>query len=143
MTQQNTPHYHTSYTIFGLTMGAVLALSGFSDFEQVHKMFILEDFRLLFAFAGAVVLSMLGFFLVGRGKTISKKKFNAGTVPGSILFGAGWAITGACPSIALVQLGQGQLAAVYTLLGIALGVWIYRKMTSGSAIQLDNGVCGE
>lgn len=134
---------HFAYGFFGLAMGTILGMSGFSDFEQVHKMFVFEDLRLLMGFAGAVGLSMMGFFILGRGRDIAKKKYNKGTIPGSIMFGAGWAICGACPSIALVQLGQGQLAAIYTLLGIGFGVWVYRKLSSGQSMKLDNGVCGE
>ncbi|MGD8567451.1 MAG: YeeE/YedE thiosulfate transporter family protein [Gammaproteobacteria bacterium] len=71
-----------------------------------------------------------------------KKSYHAGTVPGSIMFGVGWAITGACPSVALVQLGEGQFAAAFTLLGICLGVLSYRSLTAGS-LKFDTGVCGE
>jgi uncharacterized membrane protein YedE/YeeE len=42
-------------------------------------------------------------------------------VPGALLFGVGWAISGACPSIAFVQLGQGQLGALATIAGIFVG----------------------
>ncbi|NIR60428.1 MAG: YeeE/YedE family protein [Gammaproteobacteria bacterium] len=133
---------HAAYGLFGLSMGVILSAVGFSDFKEVHRMFIFADFRLLLVFATAVALAMVGFALLGRRRRIPTKTLNKGTVPGSIAFGAGWAITGACPSIALVQLGEGQLAAVLTLLGILFGVWIYRRLATG-ALQLDTGVCGE
>jgi uncharacterized membrane protein YedE/YeeE len=41
------------------------------------------------------------------------------------LFGVGWALSGACPAIALVQLGEGQFVALFTLLGIFAGNWLY------------------
>ena len=44
---------------------------------------------------------------------------------GGVLFGAGWALTGACPSIALVQLGEGKLGALVTLVGIFAGNALY------------------
>jgi uncharacterized membrane protein YedE/YeeE len=44
---------------------------------------------------------------------------------GGALFGVGWALSGACPSIALVQLGEGQLGALVTLAGIFLGNLAY------------------
>lgn len=135
-------YQHLTHGIFGLVMGLTLSFSGLSDFSEIHKMFTFADTRLYLLFAGAVLLSMIGFFLLGRSKKLVRKKFNKGTLPGSILFGIGWAITGACPAIALVQLGEGQLAAVVTILGILLGVWAFRRLTS-SALQLDSGVCGE
>jgi len=133
---------YLKYGFFGIFMGMTLSLVGFTDFTEVHKMFIFADFRLLLLFAGAVGLSFVGFALLGRNANIAKKTYNSGTIPGSIMFGVGWAITGACPSIALVQLGEGKLAAIFTILGILFGVWAYRKLAAGG-MKLDTGICGE
>ena len=133
---------HLIYAVFGLAMGVVLSRTGFTDFSEVHNMFTLTDSRLLLAFIVSIGISMLGFLILARGKHIAKKSFNKGTIPGSIIFGTGWALTGACPSIALVQLGEGKLAAVFSLLGILAGVWVYRRLAAGS-LQLDTGICGE
>ena len=133
---------HFLYGVFGLAMGLILSFIGFTSYEEIHKMFTFSDLRLLLAFMGAVGLLVLGFAILTRSRNMPKKKFNKGTIPGSVLFGAGWAITGSCPSIALVQLGEGQLAAVFVVFGIFLGVWMYRNIASG-ALKLDTGVCGE
>jgi uncharacterized membrane protein YedE/YeeE len=138
----STLNQHVKYGFFGLLMGATLSLVGFTDFAEVHKMFIFADLRLLFLFAATVGITMAAFAILGRNANIPKKSYTKGTIPGSILFGAGWAITGACPSIALVQLGEGKLVAGFTILGILAGVWGYRKLASGG-LQLDTGVCGE
>jgi uncharacterized membrane protein YedE/YeeE len=139
----NTPtSLYVWYAIFGTLMGVTLSMGGFSDFEQVHKLFLLQNIPLLLVFVGAIALSMLGFFTIFKNRDIPKKVYNSGTVPGSIMFGIGWAMTGACPSIALVQLGEGKLAALLTISGILAGVWIYRKIAAPT-FQLDTGVCGE
>ncbi len=136
------PRQHLLYGVFGLLMGVVLSKTGFSDFGEVHAMFTLQDPRLLAGFAGSIALSMLGFFLLARGKAVARKAFNKGTLPGSVLFGIGWALTGACPSIALVQLGEGKVAAVFTLFGIFFGVWAYRRLAAGR-LSFEAGICGE
>ena len=59
------------------------------------------------------------------GATWSPRRLHQGTIVGGILFGAGWALSGACPGIALVQIGEGQLGAIATLGGILVGNWIY------------------
>jgi len=133
---------HLAYGFWGLVMGLVLSSTGFSNFKEVHNMFVFADLRLYYVFVGAVVLSALGFMLLKSIKNSNKKNYHSGTIPGSTLFGIGWAITGACPSIALVQLGEGQFAALFTLLGIYLGILVYRSLSSGS-LKLDTGVCGE
>lgn len=133
---------HFTLGVFGLLMGITLGFGGFADYDEVHRMFTLADFRLLFAFTGAIVLIMIGFAILARGKNVAKKAYTKGTIPGSIMFGIGWAITGACPSIALVQIGQGQIAALFTVFGILSGVWVYRRLAVGS-FKLDTGICGE
>lgn len=130
------------YAFFGVGMGVTLSLGGLSDFKQIHTLFLLQNIPLLLVFAGSIGLSMLGFMTIFRNREITRKKYNEGTIPGSIMFGIGWAMTGACPSIALVQLGEGQLAAGLTIVGIVSGIWIYRKIAAPT-FQLDTGVCGE
>jgi len=139
---KNSASEHILYGVMGVVMGVTLSLTGFADFTQVHHLFTFQDYHLLFTFMGAVALSMIGFFTLFRGRDIAKKTFNSGTIPGSIMFGVGWAITGACPSIALVQVGEGQLAAIVTIIGVGSGVWMYRKIAAPT-FQLDTGVCGE
>lgn len=131
---------HLVHAFLGLGLGFALSRIGFSNYSEIHRMFIFSDLRLLFTFAGAVMLSMIGFFVLARGHQIPRKHFHPGTVPGSILFGAGWALTGSCPGIAIVQLGEGQLAAAFTLLGILFGVWAYRQ-AHAQIFNWDTGAC--
>lgn len=130
------------YSFFGLALGTTLSMSGFTDYAQVHSLFILQNIPMLLMFATAIGLNMVGFMILTRNRITPKKKFTKGTISGSILFGVGWALTGACPSIALVQLGEGKVAAISTIVGILAGVWIYRRATA-SALQFDTGICGE
>lgn len=131
---------HIRYGLLGLLMGLVLSYAGFGDYSELHKMFTFVDLRLLFTFAGAVGFAMMVFWMLGSSQ-MEKKTLHPGTIPGSILFGAGWAITGACPSLALVQLGQGYLSAILTLVGILGGAWIYRHVHA-RYFNWDTGSCG-
>jgi uncharacterized protein len=118
----------------GLAMGIALSAGGFTDWAEVHRMFTLglqdggpscDTLRLMLAFCLAALLAGLGFLLLARRDAIPMKPIHRGTVPGAALFGAGWAITGACPAAALVQLGEGKLAALATLAGILAGSWLH------------------
>ncbi len=131
---------HATYAALGLGMGFALSRIGFSNYGELHRMFVFSDFRLLFTFAGAVLLTMIGFQVLARGQRIPRKPFHPGTIPGSILFGAGWALTGSCPGIAIVQIGEGQLAAAFTLLGILFGVWAHRQ-AHAHIFSWDTGAC--
>lgn len=132
--------YHLLFAIFGLVMGFCLYWIGFADYDEVHRLFIMEDLRLLFTFAGAVVLAGVGFATLARHQSLPPKPLHKGTIPGGILFGIGWAITGACPSIAMVQLGVGKLPALVTIAGIIIGVWIFRNLRA-RFFNWDTGAC--
>ena len=54
---------HIFLGLFGLLMGMSLALIGFADFGEVHRMFTFADLRLLLAFAGAVAIIMAGYVI--------------------------------------------------------------------------------
>ncbi|VAW54088.1 Malonyl CoA-acyl carrier protein transacylase [hydrothermal vent metagenome] len=126
---------------FGLLVGMAMSFIGFSDFSEIHKMFTLSDFRLIFTFMGAVSLLAIGFFIVDRENKIPRQKYHQGIIPGSILFGAGWAVTGSCPIISMIQLGEGKMAAVLVIFGVFFGTWAFRRVAAG--LTLDTGVCGE
>lgn len=131
---------HIFLGLFGLLMGMSLTFIGFADFGETHRMFTFADLRLLMAFAAAVAIIMVGYAVLARGKKIPRKLLHKGTIPGGVLFGLGWAITGACPSVALVQLGEGYLPALATMTGIAAGVWAYR-LAQARYFHWDTGAC--
>jgi uncharacterized membrane protein YedE/YeeE len=125
---------HLSVAVLGVTLGVVISASGLSDWGEVHRMFslgigqggfTLDNLRLALAFGGAVVLSVVGFRAFARYDEIPAKPVRAGTVPGAILFGAGWALAGACPGAALVQIGEGKTAAFVSLAGMLAGAWLH------------------
>lgn len=136
---------HLKYILLGTLMGFIVARIGFSNYEQLHNMFVFSDLRMLYAFMAAVALSMVIFFIFSylrtRNLPENRRIFTPGTIPGSMLFGFGWAICGACPSIVFVQLAEGKLAAVFTLIGIYIGVVWHKKMHS-RYFRWDTGSCG-
>lgn len=132
--------YHLFFGLFGLLMGLTLARIGFGSYDEVHRLFTLVDLRMLFAFAAAVLVAMIGFAVFARGQKMPKKVIHPGTVVGGVLFGSGWAITGACPSTALIQLGSGYLPAALTIVGILMGAYLYRKVHA-RFFRWDSGAC--
>jgi uncharacterized membrane protein YedE/YeeE len=105
----------------GLALGVALTCIGFGDYAELHAMFTLTDPRLLLTFAGAVVVVAVGLrVLVPR--PFPRRPIHRGTLVGAALFGLGWAICGACPGIALVQIGHGTVGAVVTLAAMLAGM---------------------
>jgi len=44
-----------------------------------------------------------------------------------LIFGLGWAITGACPGPLFAQLGSGALAIIVVIASAMAGTWVYGK----------------
>ncbi len=99
----------------------------------------LASVRLVLAFMVAVAVAGVGFFALARRDELPKRRIHPATVPGGVLFGAGWALSGGCPAVTLVQLGEGQYFALYTLAGILLGAWAARKVKT--RFHLHTGSC--
>lgn len=135
-----TATYHIVFGFFGLVLGFALTRIGFTDYAEVHKMFAFADLRLFLTFVGAVVMTMIGYAVLARNAKLPPKRLHRGTVVGGVLFGAGWALTGACPAVALVQLGAGYLPGLATAAGIVLGVWSYRRVHA-RYFRWDTGAC--
>jgi uncharacterized membrane protein YedE/YeeE len=53
------------------------------------------------------------------------KTYHKGFLIGSLIFGIGWAITGACPGPIFAQIGTGAYPALFTLSGALLGANLY------------------
>jgi uncharacterized membrane protein YedE/YeeE len=127
-------------TLFGLAFGYALANIGFADFAELNAMFTFQDLRMLLTFAGGVALAMVLTFALLRDRG-TNPPLHAGVVPGAVLFGVGWAISGGCPTIPLVQLAAGYLPAVVTLAGIAAGMGLHRRVNA-RYLHIDSGSCG-
>lgn len=124
------------YLFFGSLFGFLLVRVGATDYNAIAEMFLLRDLHLAGVIGVAVaVAAPLLWLLRRRGIAgpncaihIAPKPRKAGLVVGSLIFGAGWAITGTCPGTALAQLGEGRLMALATLAGIIGGAALYRAV---------------
>lgn len=125
--------------VAGLTLGFVVADVGFGDYAELNRMFTFQDLRMMFTFAGAVGILIVMFALLRVRKTPGR--IHAGVVPGAILFGTGWAISGGCPAIPIIQLAGGYLPASITIVGVVVGVRLCR-WANGKYFHLDRGSCG-
>ena len=61
----------------------------------------------------------------GEAIRLDPKKFNKGQIYGGLLFGFGWALTGACPGPLFAQIGTGATVIIVTLFSAILGTWVY------------------
>jgi uncharacterized membrane protein YedE/YeeE len=128
--------------LFGVVFGFSLSRIGFSNYDELHKMFVFADLRMFLTFAGGLVLATLLFKVVSRGRFQIRRPIHKGSILGGVLFGTGWALAGGCPSVPLVQLGEGKVAALFTIGGIVSGMVLFRWLQS-RYLRWDVGSCGE
>jgi uncharacterized membrane protein YedE/YeeE len=132
------------YLGFGILFGYLIGKAGITDSDNIFNMFLVfnkdyRDFHLYGVIGIIVVVVTLGVFLLDRfkGKSLlggkpfewKPKAFEGERLVGAALFGFGWALTGACPSSAVAQLGEGKIVALFTIAGILAGTWSYRLWT--------------
>jgi len=121
---------------FGLCFGVVLASTGAADFDAMERMFRFEEAHLFALAAATTLVSGLGLFLLlrsrfGEGVRALPRSIHRGSVPGGIVFGIGWGLSGTCPGTALAQLGSGYVIAAVTVVGILLGNWGFERFLAG------------
>lgn len=122
------------FTFFGVLFGFVLSRARVTDYDTIASMFRLTDLHLFGVIGAAIPTAALGLWalrragnrtLAGGAADIRPKPWNRGAIWGGLLFGAGWALTGACPGTALAQVGEGKLIASFSVIGILLGTYLY------------------
>jgi uncharacterized membrane protein YedE/YeeE len=122
------------YLFAGLLFGIVLVKSEVISWFRIQEMFRLQSFHMYGIIGSAIVVGMISVLIIKHFKiktfngdtiVIPDKKFNWGNVYGGLIFGLGWAITGACPGPLFAQIGSGFLVTSVTLLSAILGTWVY------------------
>lgn len=125
---------HLRVLLVGIFFGIVLVKSEVVRWQRIHDMFLFKEAQMYLIIGTAIAISAVAMSLIKRyrisdvqGRLIvyKPKAFSPGVVIGGVLFGAGWAITGACPGPIYAQLGAGVGMAVFTLLGAVLGMYAY------------------
>lgn len=134
ITVQNKWYYNLKYLLVGILFGIVFVKAEIISWFRIQEMFRLQSFHMYGVIGSAVLTGVISVWLIKKFKiktldgepiTIAPKKFNKGQIYGGLIFGFGWAITGACPGPLFAQIGTGAFAVIITLLSAILGTWVY------------------
>lgn len=127
-------YHNIKYLIVGIIFGIVFTKAEVISWFRIQEMFRLQSFHMFGIIGSAIAVGMLSVFLIkkfniktiyGEPIKISPKTFNKGQIYGGLLFGFGWAITGACPGPLFAQIGTGATVIAITLLSAIAGTWVY------------------
>jgi uncharacterized membrane protein YedE/YeeE len=126
--------YNFKYLSVGIIFGIVFVKAEIVSWFRIQEMFRLQSFHMYGVIGTAVLVGVLSVWLIKRFniKTIHGEKiefhpktFNKGQVYGGLLFGLGWAVTGACPGPLFAQVGTGAFVILVVILSAIAGTWTY------------------
>ncbi len=122
------------YAIIGAFFGIVFVKAEIISWFRIQEMFRFQAFHMYGVIGTAVVVAAISVFLIKRfniktidGETVqfAEKPMHKGVIIGGLMFGCGWALTGACPGPLYAQIGAGFPVVFVTLLSAIAGAWVY------------------
>lgn len=123
------------YIIPGVLFGIVMTKSEAVSWFRIQEMFRFESFHMYGIIGVAVILGASLTFLL---KNFNTKSFDGGGINfspksrsisryllGGIIFGLGWAMTGACPGPMFTLVGHGVWTILIVILSAVFGTYVY------------------
>jgi uncharacterized membrane protein YedE/YeeE len=127
-------YHNLKYLAVGWLFGIVFVKAEIISWFRIQEMFRLQSFHMYGVIGTAVLTGALSVALIKKYKIktiygepiqFHPKAFNKGQIIGGLIFGLGWAMTGACPGPLFAQIGAGASVILVTLLSAVAGTWVY------------------
>jgi uncharacterized membrane protein YedE/YeeE len=127
-------YHNLKYVAVGIGFGIIFVKAEIISWFRIQEMFRFQSFHMYGVIGSAIFVGLLSVLIIKKfniktiyGETIiiQTKEFNKGNIYGGLLFGLGWAITGACPGPLFAQIGSGASVIAITLLSAIAGTWVY------------------
>lgn len=127
-------YHNLKYVVAGSLLGLVFVKAEIISWFRIQEMFRLQSFHMYGIIGSAIAVASLSIWLIkhfglltiySEEIHISPKTFNKGQIIGGLIFGSGWAITGACPGPLYAQVGAGVSVVLITVLSALIGTWTY------------------
>lgn len=122
------------FLIFGIAFGIILTKAEVISWFRIQEMFRFQSFHMYGIIGSAVVVGIISIFLLKKFNVLTTngeklnfpiKPYNKGVIFGGVLFGLGWALTGACPGPIFALIGNGYSVFIVILAFALLGAWVY------------------
>lgn len=126
------------FLLVGVLFGITLTKAEIISWYRIYEMFRFESFHMYGVIGSAVILGIIINQIIkrtgmkdssGEKITIAPKHFSISRyLIGGLLFGFGWAMTGACPGPLFALLGNGVLVIFVVILSALLGTYVYGRL---------------
>ena len=129
-------HQFIKYGLAGMFFGILLVKSEAISWFRIQEMFRLQSFHMYGLIGSAVVVGLISVQLIrvfgvktiqNEDVKVHHKRFSFGQVIGGLIFGLGWAMTGACPGPIYALIGSGATVFIVVLLSALAGTYVYGK----------------
>lgn len=131
---------HINFLAIGVLFGIIMTKSEAISWYRIQEMFRFHSIHMY----GIIGVAVIGGIIVhqfikrkavktlkGEAITLSDKaKTYKASLFGGIIFGLGWAMTGACPGPLYVLLGHGYSIIIVVILSALLGTYCYGLLRS-------------
>jgi len=133
--QVQLPWYHNfKYAAVGVIFGIAFVKTEIISWFRIQEMFRLQSFHMYGVIGTGVAIGLLSVWLIKKfkvktinGESIQfhSKQFSRGQIIGGLMFGFGWAMTGACPGPLFAQVGMGVFTVLIVIASALAGTWVY------------------
>ncbi len=123
------------FLLLGIVFGIVMAKSEAISWFRIQEMFRFQAFHMYGIIGTAVTLGAIGVAFIKKFKIRDfhgnpiifhpKEKSIARYLAGGIIFGLGWALSGACPGPMVVNIGYGFLTMSIVFFFAIVGTYLY------------------
>lgn len=123
------------FLLLGVVFGIVMAKSEAISWFRIQEMFRFQAFHMYGIIGTAVTLGIIGVALIKKFKIrdfygnpimfYPKDKSIKRYLLGGIIFGLGWALSGACPGPMVVNIGYGFLSMIVVFFFAIVGTYLY------------------
>jgi hypothetical protein len=131
----------------GLAFGLILVAARVNEYDVIHDMLLLREPDVFLLMGSAVATAAPLLWLLRRSAwrtpyggpiAMVRHPVTRESILGSIVFGAGWAVTGSCPGPVLAMAGGGGLLALPIMLGLWIGQALHdRRIASPGTGERD------
>lgn len=126
---------YLKYLVIGILFGIIMTKSEAISWYRIQEMFRFQSFHMYGIIGSALVVGVIIIQLIKRNQLKSLEggiiNFNdkAMSIPryllGGIVFGLGWALSGACPGPMFTLVGNGFSVILVTIASAILGTFVY------------------
>ncbi len=128
-----------TYAAVGVLLGIVLVKSEAVSWYRIQEMFRFQSFHMYGILGSAMLTALISVQILQRFEARSVSGERISVAPktvgrgyrywiGGVVFGAGWALTGACPGPLFALAGSGATVFGIVALAALAGTWTYGYM---------------